>query len=44
LSDLILSQFPQKQDIRYLQPIVEEVTAEFAEREAFDNAKVLPRK
>ncbi|KAG2185282.1 hypothetical protein INT44_002072 [Umbelopsis vinacea] len=31
-------------DVRYLRPILEEVTAEFAEREAFDNAKVLPRK
>ncbi|CAM0137420.1 Cytochrome b-c1 complex subunit 7, mitochondrial [Umbelopsis sp. WA50703] len=33
-----------EQDVRYLQPLVDEVTVEFAEREAFDNAKVLPRK
>ncbi|GAB5589720.1 Cytochrome b-c1 complex subunit 7 [Umbelopsis nana] len=33
-----------EEDFRYLQPILDEVTAEFAEREAFDTAKILPRK
>ncbi|KAI7871140.1 cytochrome b-c1 complex subunit 7 [Spinellus fusiger] len=28
-----------QQDERYLQPLIDEVTAEFAEREAFDNVK-----
>ncbi|KAJ2964156.1 hypothetical protein NQZ79_g1021 [Umbelopsis isabellina] len=32
-----------EEDVRYLQPLVDEVATEFAEREAFDNAKVLPR-
>lgn len=30
-------------DKRYLQPYIDEVAAEFAEREAFDNIKVAPR-
>ncbi|CAO3638965.1 unnamed protein product [Cunninghamella blakesleeana] len=30
---------PEK-DIRYLRPYIDEVTAEFAEREAFDNIKI----
>ncbi|KAF7726575.1 Cytochrome b-c1 complex subunit 7 [Apophysomyces ossiformis] len=33
---------PEK-DIRYLQPYIDEVSAEYAEREAFDNIKVAPR-
>ncbi|KAI7859591.1 cytochrome b-c1 complex subunit 7 [Circinella umbellata] len=30
-------------DKRYLQPYIDEVAAEFAERDAFDNIKVVPR-
>ncbi|KAI9247053.1 cytochrome b-c1 complex subunit 7 [Sporodiniella umbellata] len=31
------------EDIRYLQPYIEQISAERAEREAFDNIKVSPR-
>ncbi|KAI8983096.1 cytochrome b-c1 complex subunit 7 [Pilobolus umbonatus] len=31
------------QDVRYLQPLIDEVAAENAEREAFDNIKVAAR-
>ncbi|ORY93764.1 cytochrome b-c1 complex subunit 7 [Syncephalastrum racemosum] len=33
----------REQDKRYLQPYIDEVAAEFAERDAFDNIKVAPR-
>ncbi|KAI8073113.1 cytochrome b-c1 complex subunit 7 [Gongronella butleri] len=32
-----------EQDVRYLQPYIDEVTAEQAEREAFDNIKLSPK-
>ncbi|KAI9030042.1 cytochrome b-c1 complex subunit 7 [Phycomyces nitens] len=33
-----------QQDKRYLQPFIDEVTSEYAEREAFDNVKLAARK
>ncbi|ORX51334.1 14 kDa subunit of cytochrome bd ubiquinol oxidase [Hesseltinella vesiculosa] len=33
----------EEQDIRYLKPYMDEVSAEFAERDAFDNIKVTPK-